>query len=167
MSRATFPSLFMLFWGSMYLGLKCELGFLICLTFVQFSVCFELMTHTHTHTLTSSVGLQVDLQTALLIEEPPANLAAIRLLARVDPHVPLEVSAALKDLAAERADKALLGLGRLKGGVPPCPVRLPRHAVEVCRHPRLTERPRRRISRQRSGVVTRTSVRFHRHVKGP
>lgn len=81
--------------------------------------------------------LQVELQTALLIEEPPANLAAVWLLAGMDPHVPLQMPAALKDLAAEMADKAFLGLHWLKGRVHPCPMgvnRLPRHTVEARGH---------------------------------
>lgn len=58
--------------------------------------------------LTSPVDLHVLLQGAVLVEAPAADLAAVRLLARVDPLVPLQVGRVVEGLAAERAGEALL-----------------------------------------------------------
>ena len=74
--------------------------------------------------LTSPVNLRVLLHAALLIEAPPAYLAAVRLLAGVDPLVPLQMAGVLEDLAAVRADEALLEQQPLRR--PP-----PRHVAQV------------------------------------
>lgn len=58
--------------------------------------------------LTSSVNLHVLLQAAFLVEAPPTELTAERLLARVNPFVPLQVSGSFETLPAVRADEALL-----------------------------------------------------------
>lgn len=57
--------------------------------------------------LTSPVDLGVLLEAAFLIEPPAAGVAAVRLLARVNPFVPFEVPRALEAFAAVRTDKAL------------------------------------------------------------
>lgn len=54
------------------------------------------------------MDLQVLLQAAILVEAFPAQLAAVRPLASVDPLVPLQVPGALEALAAVRTDEALL-----------------------------------------------------------
>lgn len=54
------------------------------------------------------MNLHVLLQAALLVEAPPTELAAERLLARVDAFVPLQVPRSLEAFPAVGADEALL-----------------------------------------------------------
>lgn len=65
--------------------------------------------------LTNPVCLHVALEAALLIETPPADVAAVRLLSGVDPQMSLEVAVPVEGLAAIRAHEGFLGFDHLEG----------------------------------------------------
>lgn len=63
--------------------------------------------------------LHVAFEATLLIEAPPTDVAAIRLLAGMNSQMPFKVSGSLEGLAAVRADEALLWFDYLKRSASP------------------------------------------------